>query len=150
MNHILTFKCFLDFCFSNTTMRFPCGSAGKESACNAGDLYSISGLGGCPGEGKGCPLQYSGLENPMHCVVHGVTKSRTLLSDFHLLLQLTVPFTGIFSSEDQSQLSVTTVFWEVASSNLKWSQARQLALALGVIIDISSCSDDAIRTNSYS
>lgn len=86
----------------------------------------------------------------MHCVVHGVTKSRTLLSDFHLLLQLTVPFTGIFSSEDQSQLSVTTVFWEVASSNLKRSQARQLALALGVIIDISSCSDDAIRTNSYS
>ena len=44
---------------------FPCGSAGKESACSVGDLGSISGLGSSPGEGKGCPLQYSGLENSM-------------------------------------------------------------------------------------
>ena len=43
---------------------FPGSSAGKESACNAGDLGSIPGLGGSPGEGKGYPLQYSGLENP--------------------------------------------------------------------------------------
>jgi len=42
---------------------FPCGSAGKESACKAGDLGSIPGLGRSPGEGKGYPLQYSGLEN---------------------------------------------------------------------------------------
>ena len=42
---------------------FPCGSAGKESACNAGDLGSIPGLGRFPGEGKVYPLQYSGLEN---------------------------------------------------------------------------------------
>ena len=46
---------------------FPCGSAGKESACNAGDLGSIPGLGRSPGEGKGYPLQYSGLENSMDC-----------------------------------------------------------------------------------
>ena len=39
---------------------FPCGSAGKESACNVGDLVSIPGLGASPGEGKGYPLQYSG------------------------------------------------------------------------------------------
>ena len=44
---------------------FPCGSAGEESACNAGDLSSIPGLGRCPGEGKGYSLQYSGLENSM-------------------------------------------------------------------------------------
>ena len=44
---------------------FPCGSAGKESACNAGDLGLIPGLGRSPGEGKGYPLQYSGLENSM-------------------------------------------------------------------------------------
>ena len=50
---------------------FPCGSAGKESACNAGDLGS--GLGRCPGEGNGYPLQYSGLENSMDCIVHEVT-----------------------------------------------------------------------------
>ena len=62
---------------------FPCGSAGKESTRNAGDLASIPGLGRSPGEGKGCPLQYSGLENFMDCIVHGVAKSRTQLSDFH-------------------------------------------------------------------
>ena len=44
---------------------FLCGSAGKESACNAGDLGSIPGLGGSPGEGNGYPLQYPCLENPM-------------------------------------------------------------------------------------
>ena len=58
------------------------GSAGEESTCNAGDLGSIPGLGRSPGEGKGYPLQYSGLENPMDCIGPGVTKSRTRLSDF--------------------------------------------------------------------
>ena len=53
---------------------FPCGSAGKESACNAGDLDSIPGLGRSPGEGKGHPLQYSGLENSMEYTVHAVAK----------------------------------------------------------------------------
>ena len=62
---------------------FPCGSAGKESASSVGDLGSIPGLGGSPGEGKGSPLQYSGLENSMDCTVHGVAKSQTRLSDFH-------------------------------------------------------------------
>ena len=56
---------------------FPCGSAGKESACNAGDLGLIPGLGRSPGEGKGYPLQYSGLENSMDCIIHEVTKSQT-------------------------------------------------------------------------
>ena len=50
---------------------FPCGSAGKESACNVRDLGSIPGLGRPPGEGKGYPLQYSGLENSMDCIVQG-------------------------------------------------------------------------------
>ena len=58
-------------------MGFPRGSAGKESTCNAGDLSSIPGLGRSPGEGKGYPLKYSGLENSMDCIVHGVTKSQT-------------------------------------------------------------------------
>ena len=56
---------------------FPGGSAGKESACNVGDLGSIPGLGKSLGEGNGYPLQYSGLENSMDCIVHGVAKSRT-------------------------------------------------------------------------
>ena len=51
---------------------FPCGSAGKESTCNVGHLGSIPGLRRYPGEGKGYPLQYSGLENSMDCIVHGV------------------------------------------------------------------------------
>ena len=66
-------------------MGFPCGSAGKESACNAGDLDLIPGLRRSPGEGKGYPLQYSGLENSMDYRVHGVAKSQTQLSDFHSL-----------------------------------------------------------------
>ena len=54
-------------------MGFLCGSAAKESTCNARDLGSIPGLGRSPGEGKGYSLQYSGLENSMDCIVHGVT-----------------------------------------------------------------------------
>ena len=59
------------------TMGFPGGSAGKESACNVGDLGSVLGLGRCPGEGKGYPLQYSALENSMDCIVRGVAQSDT-------------------------------------------------------------------------
>ena len=62
-------------------MGFPCGSAGKESACNAGDLGSIPGLGRSPGEGKGYPLQYSDLENSMNSIVHGIAESE--MTDFH-------------------------------------------------------------------
>ena len=64
---------------------FPCGSAGKESACNAADLGSVPGLGRPPGEGKGYPLQCSGLENSMNCIFHGVAKSQTQLSSFHFI-----------------------------------------------------------------
>ena len=52
-----------------------CGLAGKESMCNAGDLDSIPGLARSLGEGKGYPLQYSGLENWMDYIVHGVAES---------------------------------------------------------------------------
>ena len=55
---------------------FPGGSEVKASACNAGDLGSMPGLGRSPGEWKGYPLQYSGLENSIDCIVHGVTKSQ--------------------------------------------------------------------------
>ena len=56
---------------------FPGDSDGKESACSAQDLDFIPGLGRSPEEGKGYPLQYSGLENSMGCRVHGVVNSRT-------------------------------------------------------------------------
>ena len=65
-------------------MGFPGGSDGQEFACNAGNPGLIPGLGRSPGEGKGYPsLQYSGLENSMGCIVYGVAKSWTLMSDFH-------------------------------------------------------------------
>ena len=62
---------------------FAGGSACKESARNAEDLGSIPGLGKSPGERKGYPLQYAGLDNFMDCIAHGVAKSQTQLSDFH-------------------------------------------------------------------
>ena len=62
---------------------FCCGSAGKDSACNAGDLGLIPDLGNSPGEGKRYPLQYSGIDSSMNCIVHGVTKSWKGLNDFY-------------------------------------------------------------------
>ena len=64
-------------------MDFPGSSLGEESTYNAGDPGLIPGLGRSPGEGKVYPLQYPGLEKSMDCIVHGVTKSQTGLSDFH-------------------------------------------------------------------
>ena len=68
----------------SSILGLPLREAGKESACNAGDLASILELGRSPGEGKGYPLQYSGLEDSMDCIVHGVTKGRDKTSNFHL------------------------------------------------------------------
>ena len=73
---------------SSILLGFPAASAGKESACNVGDLGSIPGLGRSPGKGKGYPLQYSGQENSMDynsmdSIVHGVAKSQTRLNGFH-------------------------------------------------------------------
>ena len=64
---------------------FPGGLDSEASACNAGDLDLIPGLGRSPGEGNSYPLQYSGLENSMNCIytVHRVSKSQTVLSNFH-------------------------------------------------------------------
>ena len=62
---------------------FPHSSVGKESTCNAGDPSLIARSGRSPGEGTGYPLQYSGLENSMDCIVRGIAKSQTRLSDFH-------------------------------------------------------------------
>ena len=64
----------------------------KKSACSAEDLGSIPGLGKSPGEGKGRPLQYSGLENSMDCIVHGVAKSQKQLSDFHFVSEQSFQF----------------------------------------------------------
>ena len=67
---------------------FPCGLAGKDSACNVGDLGSIPGLGRSPGEGKGYPLQYSSLENAMDCQ----TQSQTGRLSLHFKRRLGLPW----------------------------------------------------------
>ena len=77
-----------------TTMAFPDSSVGKESACNAGDPGLIPGLGRSPGEGKGYPVQYSGLENSRDCIVHGV-------AEFGTTERLSLSF------------SCNTVFWKI-------------------------------------
>ena len=61
----------------NAHLSVPDSSAGKESACNAEDPSLIPGTGRSDGEGNGYLLQYSGLENSMDCIVHGVAKSWT-------------------------------------------------------------------------
>ena len=91
---------------------FPRGSASKESACNAGDLGLIPGLGRSPGEGNGNPLQYSCLENPMDwgawwATDHRVTKSWTQLSDFTFTSHFT--WTSI-SSLWESLSNISTQF----------------------------------------
>ena len=65
-------------------MGFPHSSVGKESTCSTGDPSSIPGKGRSAGEGIDYPLQYSGLENSMDCIVHGIAESWTRLSDFHV------------------------------------------------------------------
>ena len=68
---------------SHLCLSFPDSSVGKESACKAGDPSSIPGLERSTGEEIGYQLQYSSLENSMDCIVHGVAKSWTQLSDIH-------------------------------------------------------------------
>ena len=78
---------------------FPCGSAVKESTCNAGDLDSIPGLGRSPGEGKGYPFQSSGLENSMDCIVHSPGQKIGMGSLSLLQEEIYSPW-GLYSPQD--------------------------------------------------
>ena len=121
---------------------FPCGSAGKESACNAGDLSSIPGLGRSPGEEKGYPLQYSGLENSMDCIDHGVSKSQTQLSDFHFLdpqgvqylLSFPSPSKGkstTLSKKDTPAASDSLIPQHLRTTLLALEESKQACLSIG-------------------
>ena len=107
---------------------FPGGSDSKESAYNVGDLGSIPGLRRSPGEGNGYPLQYSGLENSMDCIVHGVTKSRTRLSAFHFSLSKSLELehhdatTGILIT--QGAMKGQTANSRTRLGRTKWDLAR--------------------------
>ena len=86
---------------------FLCGSAGKEFTCNSGEVCSISGLGRSPGEGKGYPLQYFGLENSME-----VAKSQTWLSGFHFTwLYNNFRWRGLWSSSALSGVWLPVSNW---------------------------------------
>ena len=94
------------------TLGFPCGSTGKESACNVGDLGSIPGLGRSPRDGKGYPFQYSGLENSMHCIVHGVGHDR-------------VTFTSIITSMLPSSSYSHLIDKEIKTQKINVPKVRQ-------------------------
>ena len=97
---LCVFICIAPPACKDSRLPFLSGSAGKEYACSVGDLSLIPGLGRSPGEGKGYPLQYAGLEKSMDCIVHGVTKSQTRLSNFHF--HFTFTHTGVSSSRKLS------------------------------------------------
>ena len=89
-------------------------SAGKELACNVGDPGSIPELERFPGEGKSYPLQYSGLENSMDCIVHGVTKSWTQLSGFHFKYILYIEsFSDSFPSYQRENIEYSSLCYIV-------------------------------------
>ena len=110
----LLFKKKYLFGSTGSSLGFSGGSAGKESACNAEDVGLIPGLGRSPEEGTGCPLQYSGLENFMDCIVHGVAESQTRSSDSHWVLVVTrallVVSCGIWFPDQGSNLG--PLHWE--------------------------------------
>ena len=99
--HVLNVR----YCSMYRKFGFPCGWAGKESVCNAGDLGSIPGLGRSLGEGNGYPLQNSGLENSMDCIVRGVAKSQT-----QQWLSLSLVY---YISEKAMATHSSTVVWEI-------------------------------------
>ena len=77
-------------CSFALSLGFPDSSVGKESTCNAGDPSSIPGSGRSAGERIGYPLQYSGLENSMDCIVHGISKSQTRLCNIQHFHQISI------------------------------------------------------------
>ena len=105
---------------------FPCGSAGKEFACNVGDLGSIPGLGKPPGEGKSYPLHYYGLENSIDCIVHGDTKSWTWLSNFHLTKEIDI--TNANEAAEQLKLSKTA-----SGNKIQYNHFRKFSISYEVI-----------------
>ena len=100
-------------------------SVGKESTCNAGHPGSIPRLETSAREGIGYPLQYSGLENSMDCIVHGVAKNWALLSGFHF--HVTAHQIGFFFplrtwdlASSQFSKALGTVFWPLQLLHEHW------------------------------
>ena len=116
---------------------FPGGSTDKGSACNAGYLGSIPALGRSPEERNGYPLQYSGLENSMDCIVHGVAKSWTRLNSFHfhwLMMSLHIREICKFGNAFLQQKSPRPVLCLICLSQTldSWSQSFPVLFCLFV------------------
>ena len=110
---------------------FPCGSTGKESACSVGDLGLMPGLGRSPGEWKGYTLQYSGLENSMDCIIHGVVNSHVQLSNFHFLRKSkidSVSSRSRLNHEEIKHLNKPVTSMKVELVILKTSQIEKLRM----------------------
>ena len=113
---------------------FPCGSAGKESACSAGDLGLIPWLGRSPGEEKGYPLQYSGLENSIDCTVHRVAKSQTRVSNFHFYLYIYIYIYIFFFYPKQYSITVSAYSLSISMFfNLEASCFESLSLCVNAL-----------------
>ena len=109
-------------------MGFPGGSEVKASVCNVGDLDSIPGSGRFPGEGNGNPLQYSCPENPMDggawwATVHGVTKSRTRLSNFTFTFIFKIRLSQIIHLESESSSALSDSLWPILQARILESVA---------------------------
>ena len=102
-------------------MSSPGGSEVKVSACNAGDLGSIPRLGRSPGEEKGYPLQCSGLDNSMDCIVYGVTKSQTWMRDFHFVYH--VYTVVMFEKMIPRPYNKIINYWSIASNKRRFSDS---------------------------
>ena len=106
---------------------FPCGSAGKESACSEGDLASIPGLRRSPVRGKGYTLQYFGLENSKHCIVHGGHKQSDMTDQLSLSLfkrmtprslRKTVLWCGRFTSQRRREFTIPSFLEKAKEGDL--------------------------------
>ena len=104
---------------------FPGSSAVKESACNAEDPGSIPGSGRSTGEGIGYPFQHSGLENSMDCIVHGIAKSLTWVSDFHIEIMVMTNRVGVLFQAPFTRGRFRTKLW--------WRKNKQMRKTSSVL-----------------
>ena len=128
LNHLHFFLFFSFFCSTSVTS---CGSDGKVSACNAGDLSLIPGSGRSPGEGNGSPLQYPCLENPMDrgawwATVHWVAESDTTKGPHFSVTSISLSSSSLICSSISSHLLfvassgffIATVVFLISDSSL--------------------------------
>ena len=114
---------------------FPDSSVGKESICNAGDPGLIPGLTRSPGEEKGYPLQYSGLENCTDCTGHGIAKSRAQLSNFHFTFSFRCRITSVCVCELMKQ----RLYWPVIIRKVDQALCYPVSFIRDIYCEFNKC-----------